>query len=124
DIIHTTDMPTSGGALAFKGFIPPYQATLTKNLRDAGAIIIAKTSLTELANWVAGPPTPIPTNYTPLSRHGMNPYDPRRDVRETADGRAVLFAGGSSSGIGTAANFWAANGGTEKSRCILTPSNA
>jgi amidase len=124
DIIHTTNMPTTGGALAFDGFIPPYEATLTKNLRDAGAIIIAKTSLTELANWVAGPPTPMPTNYNAISGHGMNPYDPRRDVRETADGRAVLFAGGSSSGIGTAANFWAANVGTETSGSILTPSNA
>jgi len=124
DIIHTTDMPTTGGALAFEGFVPPYEATLTKNLRDAGAIIIAKTSLTELANWVAGPPTPMPTNYNAISGHGMNPYDPRRDVREPADGRAVLFAGGSSSGIGTAANFWAANVGTETSGSILTPSNA
>src|SRR4026208_1461557 len=42
DIIHTTDLPTSGGAMAFDGFIPPYEATLTKNLRDAGAVIIAK----------------------------------------------------------------------------------
>src|SRR5437867_1793550 len=124
DIIHTTNMPTTGGALAFDGFIPPYEATLTKNLRDAGAIIIAKTSLTELANWVAGPPTPMPTNYNAISGHGMNPYDPRRDPREGADGRAVLFAGGSSSGIGTAANLWAANVGTETSGSILTPSNA
>jgi amidase len=124
DIIHTTHMPTTGGALAFAGFTPPYEATLTKNLRDAGAIIIAKTSLTELANWVAGPPTPMPTNYNPISGYGMNPYDPRRDPRETADGRAVLFPGGSSSGIGTAANFWAANVGTETSGSILTPSNA
>jgi amidase len=124
DIIHTTDMPTTGGALAFDGFIPPYEATLTKNLRDAGAIIIAKTSLTELANWVAGPPTPMPTNYNPISGHGMNPYDPRRDPREAADGRAAMFPGGSSSGIGTAANFWAANVGTETSGSILTPSNA
>ena len=45
-------MPTTGGALAFDGLVPPYDATLTKNLRDAGAIIIAKTMLTELANWV------------------------------------------------------------------------
>ena len=29
-----------GGALAFANFIPPYDATLTKNLREAGAIII------------------------------------------------------------------------------------
>jgi amidase len=124
DIIHTTDMPTTGGALAFDGFIPPYEATLTKNLRDAGAIIIAKTSLTELANWVAGQPTPMPTNYNAISGHGMNPYDPRRDPRDDADGRALLFPGGSSSGIGTAANFWAANVGTETSGSILTPSNA
>ena len=54
DNIHTTDMPTTGGALAFEGLVPPYEATLTKNLRDAGAIIIAKTGMTELANWVAG----------------------------------------------------------------------
>jgi amidase len=124
DIIHTTNMPTTGGALAFDGFVPPYEATLTKNLRDAGAIIIAKTSLTELANWVAGGPTPMPTNYNPISGYGMNPYDPRRDPRETADGRGALFPGGSSSGVGTAANMWAANVGTETSGSILTPSNA
>ena len=46
-------MPTTGGALAFVGMVPPYEATLTKNLRDAGAIIVAKTGLTELANYVA-----------------------------------------------------------------------
>ena len=50
DNIHTTDVPTTGGALAFKGLVPPYEATLTKNLKDAGAIIIAKTVMTELAN--------------------------------------------------------------------------
>ncbi len=124
DIVHTTNMPTSGGALAFDGYIPPYEATITKNLRAAGAIIIAKTSLTELANWVAGAPTPMPTNYNAVSGHGMNPYDRRRDPRETGDGRASMFAGGSSSGVGTAANLWAANVGTETSGSILTPSNA
>jgi amidase len=124
DIIHTTNMPTTGGALAFDRFVPPYEATLTKNLRAAGAIIMAKTSLTELANWVAGAPTPMPTNYNAISGFGMNPYDPRRDPRESADGRGALFPGGSSSGAGTAANLWAANVGTETSGSILTPSNA
>ena len=33
DNIHTTDMPTTGGALAFADLVPPYEATLTKNLR-------------------------------------------------------------------------------------------
>src|SRR5262245_36221496 len=32
DNIHTTDMPTTGGALAFAGLVPPYEATLTKHL--------------------------------------------------------------------------------------------
>src|SRR3954467_8356009 len=36
DNIHTTNMPTTGGALAFDRLVPPYEATLTKNLRDAG----------------------------------------------------------------------------------------
>ncbi len=123
DNIHTTDMPTTGGALAFTGLVPPYEATVTKNLRDAGAIIIAKTQLTELANWVAGNP-PMPANYNALNGYGFNPYDPRRDPREaTGDGRPALFTGGSSSGVGTTVSFWAANIGTETSGSILSPSN-
>jgi amidase len=124
DNIHTADMPTTGGALAFEGLIPPYEATLTGNLRDAGAIIIAKTGLTELANWVAGAPTPMPGNYNAVGGQGYNPYDPRKDPREaTFDGRPVLTTGGSSSGVGTAANFWAANVGSETSGSILSPAN-
>jgi amidase len=124
DIIHTTDMPTTGGAVAFEGFRPPYEATVTRNLRAGGAIIIAKTVLTELANWVAGPPTPMPANYSGLAGYGLNPYDPRRDPREgTNDGRPALLTGGSSSGIGTAASFWAASVGTETSGSILSPAN-
>jgi amidase len=124
DNIHTTNMPTTGGALAFDHFIPPYEATVTANLRKAGAVIIAKTTMTELANWVAGPPTPMPGNYSAIGGYGMNPYDPRRDPREGSfDGRPALPAGGSSSGVGTAANLWAANVGTETSGSILNPAN-
>jgi amidase len=121
DNMQTTNMPTTGGALAFDGYVPPYEATLTKNLRDGGAIILAKTIMTELANWVAGG---MPANYNALHGYGFNPYDPRRDPREaTFDGRPALFTGGSSSGIGTAASFWAANVGSETSGSILSPSN-
>jgi amidase len=124
DNIHTTDLRTTGGALAFEFLTPPYEATLTRNLRDAGAIIIAKTGLTELANWVAGAPTPMPGNYNGLAGYGYNPYDPRRDPRDaTFDGRPALGTGGSSSGVGTAANFWAGNVGTETSGSVLSPSN-
>ena len=124
DNIHTTTMPTTGGALAFAGYLPPFEATLTANLRAAGAVIIAKTGMTELANWVAGDPTPMPTNYNSIGGFGFNPFDPRRDPRdETFDGRPALQTGGSSSGIGTNASFWAANVGTETSGSILSPSN-
>jgi len=125
DNVHTTFMRTTGGALAFEHLVPPYDATLTKNLIDAGAIIIAKAGMTELANWVAGAPTPMPGNYNAVGGQGYNPFDPRKDPREaTFDGRPALQTGGSSSGVGTSANFWAGNVGTETSGSILSPSNA
>src|SRR5438034_6686495 len=129
DNILTTNMPTSGGALAFRGYGPPYEATLVTNLRNAGAVIIAKTVMTELANWVTNG---MPGNYSAVGGWGMNPYDPRRDPRSGNDGFAIPFAdgrpsmgvGGSSSGIGTAASLWAGNVGTETSGSILSPANA
>ena len=122
DNVHTTDIPTTGGTLAFEGFYPPYDATLVTNLREAGAIILAKTVMTELANFMA---RGMPGNYSALAGYGLNPYDPRRDPREGRnDGRPVMGVGGSSSGIGTAMSFWAANVGTETSGSILSPSNA
>ena len=122
DNIQTTDMPTTGGALAFRGFVPPYDATLITNLRNAGAVIIAKTVLTELANWVAGAPTPMPGNYTAVAGFAFNPYDPRPDPRDANnDGRPVLSTGGSSSGAGTASSFWAANVGTDTSGSVVNP---
>src|SRR5713226_7614064 len=66
DNIHTTDMLTTGGALAFADLVPPYEATITRNLRDAGAIVLAKTQMTELANWVAGNPS-MANNYNSLN---------------------------------------------------------
>ena len=91
DNINTNDMPTTGGALAFEGYTPPYDATLAANLREAGAIIIAKTVLTELANFIANG---MPGNYSAVGGYGLNPYDPRRDPREaTFDGRPVPITG-------------------------------
>jgi len=128
DNILTPDIPTTGGALAFKNFVPPYEATLAGKLRSAGAIILGKTVLTELANWVSDA---MPGNYSAVGGYGYNPYDPRRDPRPGVDGRGFPFAdgrpalatGGSSSGIATSANLAAANIGTETSGSILSPSN-
>jgi amidase len=125
DNIHTTDMPTTGGALVFAGYVPPYEATLTRNLKAAGAIIFAKTGLTELANWVAGNPNAMPGNYNAVGGFAFNPYDPRPDPRpDPGDGRPVLQTGGSSSGIGTAANLWAGSVGSDTGGSIISPSNA
>jgi amidase len=129
DNMLTTQMPTSGGALAFKGFVPSYEATLTAKLRAAGAIILGKTVLTELATWVSDD---MPGNYSAVGRYGYNPYDPRPDPRPGVDffgypfhdGRPALATGGSSSGIATSANLAAANVGSETSGSILSPSNA
>jgi len=128
DNVNTTFMPTTGGALAFRGYTPPYDATLVTNLKRAGAVIVAKTVMTELANWVTNG---MPGNYSAVGGWGMNPYDPRRDPRSGNDGfgipfndgRPVMSVAGSSSGIGTAASLWAANVGTETSGSILSPSN-
>jgi amidase len=124
DNILTNDLPTTGGMLAFEGYIPPYDATLVKNLRDAGAIILAKTNLSELAGWINSPATGPGGNFTNVRGFGYNPYDPRKDARPGFDdGRGALATGGSSSGAGTTASFWAANIGTETGGSILNPSN-
>ena len=122
DNIHTTDMPTTAGTLSLDGFIPPYEATLVENLRASGAVIIAKTVLTELAHWMT---MGIAQNYSAVGGYGFNPYDTRRDPRPGLnDGRGVLPTGSSSSGAGTAASLWAANIGTETTVSIIGPASA
>ncbi|MGE4056468.1 MAG: amidase family protein [Vicinamibacterales bacterium] len=123
DNIQTTEMPTTGGTLAFRGFVPPYEATLVRRLREAGAIVIAKTGMTELGNWMAGLPTPMPSGYNAIHGFGRNPFDPRLDPRPLAGGEPVMSPGGSSSGVGTSANLWAANVGTETSGSIINPAS-
>ena len=121
DNIHTTSMPTTAGALAFAGLIPPYEATLTTNLRAAGAIIIAKTVLTEMANWMV---IGMPNNYSAVGGFSFNPYDARRDPRPGLnDGRGVMQTGSSSSCGGTTMSLWAANVGTETTVSIINPSS-
>lgn len=121
DNIQTTDMPTTAGTLRFEGWVPPHDATLVRQLRDAGAIVIAKTVLTEMANWMV---LAMPNNYSSLGGYAYNPYDPRRDPRiGLNDGRGVMPTGSSSSGSGTALSLWAANIGTETTVSIIGPAS-
>ena len=121
DNIQDVDMPTTGGNIGLAGWVPQWDAPLTKNLKDAGAIIIAKTTMSEFAGYFG---EGAPGTYSSISGFSFNPYDPRRDPRPGQnDGRGVLNTGGSSSGTGTAANFWAANVGTETGGSIIGPAN-
>lgn len=50
DLYDTKDMPTSGGTLALKDWQPEKDAWQVAKLREAGAVIIGKTNLSEFAN--------------------------------------------------------------------------
>ncbi len=120
DVIQTRSMPTTGGALAFRNLRPPQEATLVRRLRAAGAVIVAKTTLTELGNWVSDT---MPNGFNALAGHSLPPHDPRPDGRTGfRDGRALADPGGSSSGTGTAAGLWPASVGAETSGSIQIPS--
>lgn len=126
DNIDTADLPTTAGSVALRGSIPPDDAFITRKLRNAGAIILGKGTLTEFANFLA---IGMPTGYSSLGGFGFNPYDPRVDPRTTPpfnDGRPVLQTGGSSSGpaIGVNANLAAVAVGTETSGSLLSPASA
>jgi len=118
NIMTKDDMPTSGGMLVFKHYMAPYDATLVTNLKNAGAIIIAKSAMSELAGWYGSETRP--GGYNGAAGQSYHPYDPRANE----DGTPVLEVAGSSSGTGVAANLWAGNVGTSTGGSIEGPSNA
>jgi amidase len=103
DNFETADMPTTGGSLALTGFMTGRDAFQVKRLRDAGAIIIGKTNLHELASGI--------TTISSAGGQTLNPYDPSRTP------------GGSSGGTGAAvaASFAAAGMGSDTCGSIRIP---
>ncbi len=103
DNIDTHDMPTTAGSIALAGMVPPDDAFLVRRLREAGAIILGKTNLHELA---AGTVT-----ISSLGGQTLNPYDPTRNP------------GGSSGGTGAAvaASFAALGWGSDTCGSIRIP---
>src|SRR5215468_10491476 len=49
DLFTTTDMPTTCGSAILNGWLPPYDATITQRLRQAGVVILGKTNMDEFA---------------------------------------------------------------------------
>lgn len=118
NILTKDDLPTTGGMLAFRRYQAPYDATLVTKLAAAGAIILAKSTMSELAGWFGD--SFRPGGYNAAVGQSYNPYDPRAND----DGTPVLEVSGSSSGGGVAANLWAANVGTSTGGSIEGPANA
>jgi amidase len=106
DIYDTADMPTTGGSLNLKNSRPPRDAFAVRKLRDAGALILAKSNLQELA--LGG------NSVSSLHGQVLNPYDLTRTP------------GGSSGGTGAAmaANFGLAGTGSDTGQSIRSPSSA
>jgi amidase len=111
DNIDTADrMATTAGSLALVGAKPPRDAGLVARLRQAGALVLGKTNLSEWAN--------IRCTYSTSGWSGRggltrNPYALDRNTSGSSSGSAVAVA----------ANFCAAAVGTETDGSIVSPSS-
>ncbi|PMC40322.1 amidase [Bacillus sp. UMB0899] len=111
DNIDTADkMHTSAGSLVLANSYAKEDATLVRQLREAGAVILGKTNLTEWANFIA---EDMPTGYSSRGGQVLNPYG------------VSFIVGGSSAGSGAAiaANLSVVAVGTETSGSILSPAS-
>lgn len=93
DNIDTADMPTTAGSFMLAGSIPPDDAFLTRQLRDAGAIVLAKVNMSEFAS--GGP-------MNSLDGPTYNPHDPNRSPSGSSGGTgAAIAAAYATVGLGT-----------------------
>jgi amidase len=89
DNYETVDMPTTAGSLSLKGMMTGADAFIVKRLRDAGAVMIAKSNMAEFAF------SPVETVNSILPGYTRNPYDTSRVTAGSSGGSAA----------GAAANF-------------------
>src|SRR5712672_4300085 len=88
DNINTLDMPTSGGTPALQHARPTKNAPSLQKLLDAGAIVIGKTNMHELAFGITS------TNLAPFAGPVKNPYDRSRIPGGSSGGTAAAIAAG------------------------------
>lgn len=111
DNIDTYDMPTTAGATVLRNSIPAEDSYLAKQLRKAGAIILAKANLSEWANFRADMSS---SGWSGVGGQTKNPYVLDRNPCGSSSG----------SGASIAANLAAFAIGTETNGSIVCPSTS
>ena len=106
DNVDTGDMDTTGGSLSLKGFRPDDDAFITRNLKEAGALILAKVNLHEFAVWGE--------SVSSILGQTLNPYDLTRTPGGSSGG----------TGAGLAANYGVVGIGTDTINSIRSPASA
>jgi amidase len=111
DNIDTADrMTTTAGSLALEGSVPALDSTVARALREAGAILLGKTNLSEWANFRARPSS---SGWSGRGGQCRNPYVLDRSPCGSSSG----------SGVAAAASFCTAAIGTETDGSIVCPSS-
>lgn len=96
DNINTKDMPTTGGTPALQNARPKSNAPSLQKLLDAGAIVIGKANMHELAFGITS------TNLSSFAGPVKNPYDTTRIPGGSSGGTAAAIAAGIvTCGLGT-----------------------
>lgn len=106
DNVDTVEMPTTGGSVILGQSRPPDDAFIVQRLRAAGAVILAKGNLTELAR--GG------TTVSSLGGQTLNPYDLSRTPGGSSGGPAAAIA----------ANFGVLGIGTDTGQSVRSPASA
>ena len=111
DNVDTAGLATTAGSKILEGSLPPADAFLVERLRQAGAVVLGKSNLSEWANFHSSFSS---SGWSRLGGQTRNPYDTTRNPCGSSSGSAVA----------TAASLAAFTIGTETDGSIVCPAQA